>query len=210
MRRGLLSFVIAAFVTLSLFFFASTAINLKDYQTMGQNRLSSQVLSQRYYDVTAAYEDAFLDAIRDSAFSSTLDSTTCLGVAPSQTYDTVLNAKLKAYYDNITTKFGSDGVQVAYRSVPGTFLVTTAQADATGSTCDNIAGTWMKRITTESTIYITVADSTNTTGYFNETFYRKYDVYTNMTIASNPTQAFNVKIIDPSGPTTANCVRVTC
>ena len=210
MRRGLLSFVIAAFVTLALFFFASTAINLRDYQAMNQNRLTSQILSQRYYDVTAAYDDAFIDAIRDSAFNSTYGSLTCLGVAPTMTFDTVLNAKLKGYYDNVTSRFDNDGIQVAYRTNPANFLIDTIQADTTGSTCDNIAGTVMKNVTVETTIYVTVADPSNTTGYFNETFYRKYSMYANMSSPTNPTPAFNVKIMGNSGPTMVNCVRVIC
>jgi hypothetical protein len=176
MKRGLLSFAVAFFAMLVLFYFASSAFSLSDYQSAGQTRLQLQVLSQKYSDATAYFDDAILDAIADSGYNST-ESGSCASSA--SVFSTIAPVNVNTYLSraqaNLSAAFNNSEVLAIDFSAENASVTGAGSASVT-SAC--VGGTLsMNTYYINASFPFNLTDSSRGTGYINRTFNKSYEVY---------------------------------
>jgi len=113
MKRGMLSFAVAAIVILVLFYVAAISISLRDRQVIALQRLSGEIVAERYVDAIKAYDATVLDAIVDAAYDSSR-SGNCRAPAAPYDYPTSLANRMELYLNRTTDRLDGDGARVSY------------------------------------------------------------------------------------------------
>ncbi len=218
MKKGYLSFAIATFVLLVLFYFVAIAFTLEDYQQAGQKRLEAQLLSQRYQDAVVFFNDTVADAIEDAAFNSKY-AKACNPAAADYLSDS-LGKRLVEYLNNASSRLSTESVIVSFN------WNDTAKAWAKTSTespvqkvmvlqntppCGNATNAIeMNRISTEISFLVNVTSRDGTSGYFNRPFSYYYDVLMNSSDETAEPEEYYIRISRELQPDSYyRCIRVT-
>jgi hypothetical protein len=197
------------FAALVLFYFVASVVSISEYQAAGQKRLQVQVLSQAYGDATAVYDDAVIDAILDSAYTS--DNAVSCNAGASGTIATRLTSKVLAYVSgatsNLTVAF--DGTAVPATSWPASGLYVDASLGqrTLSPSCKAAADASLalNRVNATVAFPLNVTSADGLTGAVSKQFNRTYEVLTNYSAASN---SFTVAVL--RNGVEIRCVNVAC
>ncbi|MFA5246307.1 MAG: hypothetical protein WC408_00265, partial [Candidatus Micrarchaeia archaeon] len=177
MKKGLLSFAVAIFAALVILYYAASVSSISGYQLVGQKNLEMQVLSQKYSDAVAYYDNTAIDAIIDAAYDSSY-SGTCKNTA--NTFETAFSSRAAAYIPLATTSlrtaFGNSA------EISDEFSPTGVSVDESGAAIPIIprcTGTEisMHPITATVSFPFNVTSSSKDTGAVGKAFTKAYDVF---------------------------------
>jgi hypothetical protein len=200
------SFAVAIIVALVLFYFAASVVSLSEYHAAGQKRLQLQVLAQAYNDTPAVYDDAVIDAILDSAYSSGTASA-CNPSAAGSLAD-ALAARAQSYVSgataNLTAAFDNTAVPALAWSASSLSVQSGSSQTLTPSCYTN--GSLLMSLTTATVAFpLNVTSQDGSTGAFSRPFNRSYDILVNY---SNANRSFTVLVRRDGNE--LRCVNVAC
>ena len=206
--KGMFSFAVAMFASLVLFYFVASVVSISEYQAIGQKRLQVQVLSQAYGDATGVYDDAVMDAILDSAYSSD-DANACNGATGA--LSSKLATKVQSYVDHTTTNLSAafDGTATAATSWPasGLYVDISPGQQTLAPSCKAAADASLvlNRVNATVAFPLNVTSADGSTGAVSKQFNRSYEILTNYSAASN---SFTI-LVRRTG-VDMRCVNVAC
>lgn len=212
MRKGLLSFAVATFAMLVLFYLVAVTYSLRDNMAIGQKRLEAQLVSQRHADAIDAYNRTILDAITDAAYASKYTGS-CRGASTNAEFSDELRNRMEAYLNETTRRLSAENYRVAYGyNTTQRVLINTASPRLIRLTDSSPCGTgalfYMNLVSTEVAIKLNVTYAGGESGFVNEVFNQTYDVFMNYTDAP---AKFIIKISAYQNPdSNVNCVEVAC
>jgi hypothetical protein len=205
--RGVLSFAVALFATLVLLYFAASTVSISEYHAAAQKQLQVQVLSQAYGDAAAAYDDAVVDAVLDSAYAS--GKAAPCNAAASGTIPEGLSARAQLYISRATANLSAALNDTAYVSsswdASGLSTDSTQGQQALSPSCANGESLVLDRVVAAVAFPLNVTSADGATGALSRRFNRTYDVLANYSVASN---SFTVLVRRDGSE--LRCVSVAC